>query len=93
MLDFRYLLLFGVGSVVMRGAGCVVNDMWDSKLDRLEFWCFLTPRMVERTKNRPLASGVLNHKQALDLLASQLLLGLGVLLQFNWFAIGLGKNC
>jgi len=32
---FWYTALFGVGSVVMRGAGCIINDMWDKKLDRL----------------------------------------------------------
>lgn len=30
-----YMLLFGVGAVIMRGAGCVVNDMWDVKMDRM----------------------------------------------------------
>lgn len=49
-----------------------------------------TTRLVERTKNRPLASGAVTKKQAVALLASQLLLGLGVLLQFNWYSIGLG---
>eukprot|EP01126_Amoeba_proteus_P046559 TRINITY_DN5269_c0_g1_i2.p1 TRINITY_DN5269_c0_g1~~TRINITY_DN5269_c0_g1_i2.p1 ORF type:complete len:170 (+),score=19.76 TRINITY_DN5269_c0_g1_i2:414-923(+) len=64
----------------MRGAGCIVNDMWDIKLDRL----------VERTRTRPLASGQLTRKQATYLLISQLFLGLLVLLQFNWFSVGLG---
>ena len=63
--------LFAVGSVVMRGAGCVVNDMWDRDLDRL----------VARTAGRPLASGALRMRQAAILLAALLLAGLLVLLQ------------
>ena len=63
--------LFAVGSVVMRGAGCVVNDMWDRDLDRL----------VARTAGRPLASGALRMRQAVILLAALLLAGLLVLLQ------------
>eukprot|EP01125_Pyxidicula_operculata_P020214 TRINITY_DN7436_c0_g1_i1.p1 TRINITY_DN7436_c0_g1~~TRINITY_DN7436_c0_g1_i1.p1 ORF type:complete len:237 (+),score=28.71 TRINITY_DN7436_c0_g1_i1:355-1065(+) len=47
-------------------------------------------RKVERTKDRPLASGKLSMKQATALLASQLLLSLGILLQFNWYAVGMG---
>ena len=42
-----YLFLFFLGSVLMRSAGCVMNDIVDRKFDR----------NVERTKNRPLASG------------------------------------
>jgi len=62
--------LFGVGSFVMRGAGCTINDMWDAKYDR----------EVERTKSRPLACGILNYKQATAWLGVQLSVGLGVLL-------------
>lgn len=69
----KMLLLFGVGSVIMRGAGCIVNDMWDRDVDR----------HVERTRFRPLASGQLSLHQASALLASQLTLGLGVLLQLD----------
>jgi 4-hydroxybenzoate polyprenyltransferase len=42
------LCTFGVGAFVMRGAGCTINDLWDRKIDA----------KVERTKTRPLASGV-----------------------------------
>lgn len=62
--------LFGAGSFVMRGAGCTINDMWDSQYDR----------DVERTKSRPLASGELTHAQALTFLGLQLSAGLGILL-------------
>lgn len=63
--------LFAVGSVVMRGAGCVVNDMWDRDIDRL----------VARTAGRPLASGALRMRQAAAVLAGLLCVGLVVLLQ------------
>lgn len=69
----RLILLFAVGSVVMRSAGCVVNDIWDRRLDRA----------VARTAMRPLASGALTVPQALGLLAILLGLGLAVLLQLN----------
>ena len=39
------LALFGVGSLVMRGAGCIINDMWDAEMDA----------KVDRTKDRPIA--------------------------------------
>ena len=66
-------VLFAIGSVAMRGAGCVVNDMWDRDLDR----------KVTRTAGRPLASGALRMRQAAWLLAGLLLVGLLVLLQLN----------
>jgi 4-hydroxybenzoate polyprenyltransferase len=67
----------------MRGAGCVVNDMWDRDLDRL----------VARTAGRPLASGALRMRQAAWLLAALLVVGLLVLLQLNplCWALGLGS--
>lgn len=65
--DTRLLLLFALGALIMRSAGCVVNDMADRKIDA----------QVERTKNRPLASGALSMSDALALLC--LLLGLGLL--------------
>lgn len=74
------IILFGAGSVVMRGAGCVVNDMWDRDLDRL----------VTRTAGRPLASGALRMRQAVQFLAALLCLGLLILLQLNGLAQALG---
>jgi 4-hydroxybenzoate polyprenyltransferase len=61
--------LFLAGSWVMRAAGCVVNDLWDRKLDQ----------MVERTKGRPLASGILKPIDALVFLALLLAVGLLIL--------------
>ncbi len=78
--DWWLVVLFAVGSVVMRGAGCVVNDMWDRDLDR----------QVERTAGRPLASGALRMRHAVALLVALLLIGLGILVQLNWLAIALG---
>jgi 4-hydroxybenzoate polyprenyltransferase len=76
----RLVLLFAVGSLVMRAAGCVVNDLWDRDIDR----------MVARTASRPLASGVLRPRQALVFLAVLLMVGLAVLLQLNRLAQTLG---
>lgn len=60
-------ILFAVGSLAMRSAGCVVNDIWDRRIDA----------QVSRTAGRPLASGALSVRQALVLLAG--LLGVGAL--------------
>jgi len=72
--------LFALGALVMRGAGCVVNDLWDRDLDR----------MVERTRGRPIASGAIKPRQALWFLIGLCLLGLLVLLQLNGLSIALG---
>jgi 4-hydroxybenzoate polyprenyltransferase len=76
----RLTLLFAIGSLVMRSAGCVVNDLWDRDIDR----------MVARTANRPLASGMLRPRHALAFLAVLLLVGLAILLQLNRLAQLLG---
>ncbi len=76
----RLVGLFAVGSVVMRAAGCVVNDMWDRDMDRL----------VTRTAGRPLASGALRMRQAAWFLLALLLTGLGILLQLGSLAQVLG---
>jgi len=76
----RLILLFAVGSVLMRAAGCVVNDLWDRDIDR----------QVARTAGRPLASGALRPRQALAFLTALLLLALCVLLQLNPLAQALG---
>jgi 4-hydroxybenzoate polyprenyltransferase len=76
----RLILLFAIGSVVMRAAGCVVNDLWDRDIDR----------KVTRTAARPLASGALRPSQAMAFLGVLLLLGLTILLQLNGVAQLLG---
>jgi 4-hydroxybenzoate polyprenyltransferase len=76
----RLTLLFGVGAVAMRGAGCVVNDLWDRDIDR----------KVERTRGRPLAAGTVTPFQALCFLAGLCTIGLLVLVQLNLTAILFG---
>ncbi|VDQ08284.1 unnamed protein product [Trichobilharzia regenti] len=75
--DFYMLALFGIGSILMRSAGCTINDMWDQKYDKL----------VKRTKDRPLASGSLTYFQALSFLGLQLSASLVILLQLNWYRL------
>jgi len=76
----RLVVLFGIGAVVMRGAGCTVNDLLDRDLDR----------RVARTATRPIASGAISPRRALVFLAAQLAVGLAVLLQLDPFAWVLG---
>lgn len=80
--DPQLLALFGVGALMMRGAGCTVNDMWDSDIDR----------RVARTQSRPITSGQVGHADALVFLTGQLGLSLLVLLQFNWCSVLLGAS-
>lgn len=79
-LRWDYMLLFAVGALIMRGAGCTVNDLWDRDFDG----------GVERTANRPIPSGDVSVRGALLFLAGLLLAGLLILLQFNLFAVGVG---
>jgi len=72
--------LFGLGAVLMRGAGCVVNDLWDRDLDR----------QVERTAGRPLAAGAVTPRQALAFLVALLAVSFAILVQLPWSAILLG---
>ena len=74
------MLLFGIGALVMRGAGCAYNDIVDRDIDA----------QVARTTVRPLPSGALAQRRAAAFLALLLLAGLVVLVQLNAFAIGLG---
>ena len=68
-----FIFLFGFGSVIMRSAGCVINDICDQKFDS----------QVHRTKNRPLAAKKISRFEAWLLLFVLLLCGLLILLQFN----------
>ena len=74
------LALFFVGAFVMRGAGCTWNDITDRDLDA----------RVERTRSRPIPAGQVSVPQALAFLIVQALIGLAVLLQFNFFAVAIG---
>lgn len=75
-----HLLLFFIGAVAMRGAGCTYNDLVDHDIDQA----------VARTRSRPLPSGRVTRRQAKIFMGLQALVGLVVLLQFNLFAIVLG---
>src|SRR5690606_31563514 len=78
--DLRLYLLFGVGAVVMRGAGCTINDLLDRHYDA----------RVARTAERPIPSGQVSPRQALIFLLFLLLLGLAILLQLSGTTIWLG---
>lgn len=80
--DPYMLTLFGMGALIMRGAGCTINDMWDRDIDN----------KVLRTKDRPLVNGDVSMKQAWIFLGGQLSLGLAVLLQLNWYSVVLGAS-
>lgn len=75
-----YGLLFLAGATIMRGAGCVLNDIADKEFDAA----------VERTKARPIASGRVSRQQALLFMAVLCFIGLVILLQFNWYTVVLG---
>lgn len=78
--DLWLMALFTVGAIVMRGAGCTVNDILDRKFDA----------KVERCRHRPIPSGRVSVGQALAFLVAQLLIGLAILLQFNMTSVLLG---
>lgn len=70
---FYFLFLFFVGSILMRSAGCIYNDIVDKEIDK----------KVERTKNRPLASGKVSLRNAWILILTLCFLSLIILFQFN----------
>ena len=74
---FFYLLLFFLGSILMRSAGCIVNDILDKKFDK----------KVARTKNRPIASGQVSVELGLFYSSFLCLVAFFVLLNFNQFTI------
>ncbi len=80
MPSLWHLVLFLIGAIAMRGAGCTYNDLVDQDIDD----------QVDRTRSRPLPSGQVTRRQARLFLVLQALVGLAVVLQFNWFSIGLG---
>ncbi len=70
---FFYLILFFLGSILMRSAGCIVNDISDKEFDK----------KVERTKNRPIASNKISIKLAIFYTVILCLLAFLVLINFN----------
>ena len=75
-----YFILFFLGSILMRSAGCIVNDIVDRDLDK----------KVERTKKRPIASGKISIKKSFFYVIVLCALAFVVLLQFNYLTILLG---
>ena len=74
---FFYIILFFLGSVLMRSAGCIVNDILDRKFDK----------KVSRTKNRPMASGKISVLLGIIYATILCLLAFLVLINFNYFTI------
>jgi 4-hydroxybenzoate polyprenyltransferase len=79
-MDLLYIPIFFIGSVLTRSAGCIINDLIDQNLDK----------KVERTKNRPLASGAISSKCAILILVILLLCCLGILLSLTETSIYIG---
>ncbi len=78
--DWRLVMLFGIGAVVMRGAGCTLNDIVDRDFDA----------RVARTRTRPIPSGAVSVRGAVFFLAAQLAIGAGILFSLDRLAILLG---
>jgi 4-hydroxybenzoate polyprenyltransferase len=78
--NFFYLFLFAVGALTMRASGCAYNDYVDRFIDS----------RVQRTSSRPIPSGQVTPEGALKFVVITALIGLVVLLQFNWFTVWLG---
>ena len=76
----RMMVLFLIGAIVTRAAGCIINDMWDRRLDQL----------IVRTSARPLAAGTISMTQAALFLLALVLIGLFVLIQLPRLAIYVG---
>ena len=79
-LFFYYLLLFFLGSILMRSAGCIFNDIIDKDFDK----------KVQRTKSRPIASGKITVKKSFFYVVILCLLAFLVLIQFNTLTVIVG---
>ena len=78
----QYLILFFLGSVLMRSAGCIFNDIVDRDYDK----------KVNRTKKRPLAAGLITLKQSFAYVLILCLIAFFILIQFNLLTIILGMG-
>ena len=81
-LFLQYLLLFFLGSVLMRSAGCIVNDIVDKDFDK----------KVLRTRKRPIASGRISITQSLVYVLILCFMAFWILIQFNFLTILLGMS-
>lgn len=77
--SIHLFLVFTLGVVVMRSAGCVINDFADRKVDG----------SVERTKQRPLITGLLTSKEALIIFFALVIIAFALVLTLSWFTIKL----
>ncbi len=82
MIDTKIIVLFFLGSILMRSAGCIFNDIIDRKIDA----------KVERTKNRPLANKSMSLPEAIFLLILLLFFSLCILITLNTITIFIGLS-
>ena len=75
--DWRIVWIFGLGTLLMRSAGCVLNDLADWRFDG----------QVERTRDRPLATGAVSRREAWVLAASLVLASFVLVLPLNWLTL------
>lgn len=76
----RFYIFFILGAILMRGAGCIINDIWDRNIDK----------QVARTRTRPFANGDITLRRATAVLFGILLISLTILLTFNTLTIIIG---
>ena len=81
-LYLKYIILFFLGSILMRSAGCIYNDIIDKDFDK----------KVQRTKERPVASGKISVASAFIYITLLCLMALLILLQFNLLTLILGMS-
>ena len=81
-LYLKHILLFFFGSIVMRSAGCIFNDIIDRDIDK----------KVQRTRERPIASGKVSIIEALSYVVLLCLIAFLILIQFNLLTIALGMG-
>jgi len=79
-LFLKYIILFFLGSVLMRSAGCIFNDIVDKDIDK----------KVDRTKNRPIPSGRISTQESFVYIILLCLVAFTILIQFNFLTIILG---
>ena len=75
--NLHLFIVFSLGVFVMRSAGCVINDLADMKIDG----------KVERTKGRPLISGIISKAEAINLFGLLIGIALGLVLTLTWSTI------
>ena len=78
--SIKLILIFTIGAILMRGAGCIINDLWDQKIDK----------KVSRTNQRPISNGSVSILEALSLLLLTLLISFGILINLPINSIYVG---